>query len=529
MVPDSSENKKQEPSKEEADLAKALEAATTIEEATKVGPTTLDTLPALPAGEQSPAEIKAIPEPIKVIKVDSISERPAEPAPFDVSEKHVEEIIDELQNKGEVKTEKIKRPEEPPKEVEEDKTKIYALKAELVGSLTEMTSKWVEVKNADGKVSPEERMDVDSSYSKVQKVFFKLTGESLDRRARVEARAEAEKEGKKIVSRKEFFGEKNIADREKKEQMRRWGEGIRISWAGLSNKEKNSFNVRKEGNEPTGIRVYARYLEAKRKEVEVKAKNACMPKDAYYNLLAGGFRPQDAVVKGIFRKKISMYCPVSLDGDTAKGPGFQQWKLDYFKDKMDDKDNMTKDLIKQDALQRLEDVYNQGRQKWMDRKIRKVENITESIFKTEINPEPIDSRDNKSFEKTIEATKTDNEMDLLDEDQLGIKEREAKKKFEERTGVLEKLVDDKACISILSMLRLTKQEIVTFKEFVKKGTGSRPGKIPANLLGSFIDKRKEIKLEYDDQIKLISTKKEKIRQQKLERAFSEIREKLAAA
>lgn len=494
-------------------------------------------------GETEAIESKFLPPRFKPTKN---AENPsAEKAPFDVSGENVQNIIDGLKNKEEPAPElnQIERPNEPPKKLKEGlpitpepSEGVFNLKNDLAGSLQELTTKWLGVKENEGKVAPELVASIDSSYSNMQRTFFKLTGESLDRKVRIEAKEEAEKEGGKIISRKEFFGEKNIAKNEEEERRRRIGVSIKDSWHRLPDQKMQKY-VAETGSISAGQKKYARDLETKRQELQKKGIDFAV--DVYYDLLSQGVEPQNAIKKGLFGKKI--FIPrYATPEDKLKNPIFWSGNLKNFKDRTEGNNHDVMLSVKDNTRLQMEKVFIHGKQVWMDRKVRKIESITENIAKVEVNPEPINSRDNKAFEKIIESTKTENALELLSDEELDFERSKLKKSFSERMGKVKKIISED-CEPICKALGLTPEKS---KDLIKaaKIEGSIPDldEKSKSFLTNILENFKRIEGEYQSAAvpidKLIAQRAKektvpaKIKNDKnIEKALAEIRGKIAAA
>lgn len=442
---------------------------------------------------------------------------PNSPEPFDISPENVHKVVDNIKEKEGIKPQSVEvgivdRPEET--------EQVAELKNEFVNSLQRLVDEWLK----PGPVSPEAKPNIDSLYSETQRNYFKITGESFDKRVKDEAKIEAEKEGKEIMKRAEFFSEKKVAKNEEIERKRRVGSGIKVSWDRLPDKDMQKY-VAENGSIDAGQRKYAKDLEAKRKELARKSIN--FSADVYYNLLAQGADPQYAKIKGLFSKKISIPRYVA-PGNKAKIP-FWDGSLKDFNNEAARVDHDIMLSVKNMARARMEENYNQGRQRWMNRKISKMEKIAENVVGLKVDSASIASRDDKAFEKTIEKSAKEYELDALTDEQLDVRGLEIENRRRERIARLKALSGEQGCSSILSILGLTAPEIAKFKKFVEEGTGTRPGKVPVGLWDSFLKKHEEINKEYNEQIGLVNNRKKIRRQQKIEKAIADVREKLAAA
>ena len=259
------------------------------------------------------------------------------------------------------KVEAVEAKEEQPKEVEkvadvaiaQEEARKSTLKTELLKRFEEMT-----VQIADGaetgEIKPENKEKLDIAFVAAQGFYVEVTGRDLNKDIRDRAKTEAEAQGRKVVSKQEFFSPENVARTEKQSQQKRWAVGIQERWAALSDQEKQKYGA--------GIKDYANQLEDKRKNLE--KKGFVFSKDVYYTLLREGFNPQDIKKKGWWSRKM-------IISSTEKGKVVE---IDSKKDfaawtaKLQETFNAT---VKKESQEELEVKYKKGRAEWMKRKIRK--------------------------------------------------------------------------------------------------------------------------------------------------------------
>ncbi len=450
------------------------------------------------------------------------SDIPDEVAPFDISPGNVRRIVKGLAVEDEVGRagEPSGAPESGPAVAPENDEQILKLKENLAGSSQEMVGKWLGI----GKMSPERMASIDASYTEMQKAAYGLTGESLDKRMRLEAVEEARRNGKKVISRKEFFSQENVAKAEKDETKRRIGAGVRVSWNSLSEDEKRR-RILESGNIKEASKKYGKDLEARRQEL--KGGGIDLPVDVYYNLLSRGIEPQNLVKKGIFSKKIVM--AYSHNNPEEKNtPPFFKGDLNTFKAWAEgEKHNLMMD-IRRDAGLKMGKEHEIGKQAWMNRKVNKLIDISADIVHSGVAPEVAASAATREpFKEAMAVEKFENEVKVLSDAEVKTKGEEVEREYKERISKMEKIVDDEACVAILSGLGLTPKEVTSFKKSVKAGAGDRLGKIPVRFWDSFMQQHREIKKEHDMRAKIIGARNKIIRQKEMEKNIAAVREKLA--
>ncbi len=394
---------------------------------------------------------------------------------------------------------------------------------ELIGN--NFSGIWVDDKSHE----PSARALVDSEYRKMQENAYALTGESLNKKVRQQAKVEAEKDGKKVLTRKEFFSGERIAQQEKEETKRRIGAGVKVSWGSLSDAEKQKYTESK-GSVSAGMKQYARDLEARRQEL--KKDGIDIPLDVYYNALYSGAEPQKAKRKGLFGGRVIInYSQREKDGKLVN-PVFFDGKRKDFNAWADIEEHNLMLSIANDVRGKMADKYIIGRQKLFYRKIDVLSTIAKDITEKDTGAEVTLAGKKEEFRTVIASEKIDSELDALPDDlsieQLDKKIKEAKETLEGRAKKLGDLIDSNEGSAILSALKLTPEEVADFKKSVQKGSGNRSEKIPVNFWNALMQKRFGIEKDHDILVEGVNSRRKKALQQEAAKALAEIREKIAS-
>ncbi|MFA5878490.1 MAG: hypothetical protein WC845_03950 [Candidatus Staskawiczbacteria bacterium] len=343
---------------------------------------------------------------------------------------------------------------------------------------------------------------LDRRYGQLRGLHKEMTGgEDLNKRIREEAKIGAEKQGKKIVSQIEYFSPEHTAKVEKRVHEGKLTENIRVSWQGLSEKERASFN-----NEP---RTYTKHLEAKRKELAEKGFNFSL--DVFYAFAGGGYddkiyKIQDAKVKGWFRKRVVI---PGADGKslTLKKGEFDAWA----KNEQDRFTQETKGL----AEAALVKSYAKAKSDYLRRKLFTAKNI---LSDTVSGPkEEVSTFDDVAAEG--ESREVGGNPEKFDEI---VAEEEIESKWKGKMVGLWDLAE-----SVKTVYELGTDDTEMLREFVKHGNSDLPGRIESKeLREALIETREKIIREHEAELRNFRLGKLNRAAQKRKIALGAINEKL---
>ncbi|MBU3934667.1 hypothetical protein KKC00_01750 [Patescibacteria group bacterium] len=258
--------------------------------------------------------------------------------------------------------------EMPKEEVEQkrkEEEKVAELKNRMVKSFNEVLSQTQD--NETGKIEINNKEKLNSSYKQARDIFKELAGEDLNNRVKTEAKMEAEKDGEKIFSKKEWFSLERIAKAERLGRIRKRKEAVQHAWNNLQPKKKAEFrgcwNIAPLDAGEKRM-AFSQYLENKRKELS--KKGFFLSRDAFCEgLTATTFNIQDIKVKGLFFKK-------ALLSPGEKGKSKKEFSILSKKFANDFDEN-----VREEANKKIEKMYEEGKDKLLRRKIKKA---TELVF-----------------------------------------------------------------------------------------------------------------------------------------------------
>lgn len=222
-------------------------------------------------------------------------------------------------------------------------------------------------------------------YEKIREKFEVATGSSLKDKASQRAKIEAEKEGLKITTKKEFLTEERLKQTEEKVKQREWSLVIRQRWESLSDKEKEKYFNKTDNRGDTAvinsaILKFASELEVKREELE--KKGISLPKEAFYQMMRQGFKPEAIKKRGFFKRLFlggSIEVP-PLDKKDKRGSLILS-KKDYAEIITKTKESIDK-AAKERASDELESKVKEGRKRWINKRQRHAFEILQETTRT---------------------------------------------------------------------------------------------------------------------------------------------------
>lgn len=208
-------------------------------------------------------------------------------------------------------------------------------------------------------------------------LYFKMKGEVLDDKARELAKAEAEKEGAKIITVKEFMSPERIKKTEEKVQQRQWSDAIKYRWEGLTPEEQAQYADEK--GVPNKDK-FAMFLDSKLEELnkELSKQDLKISKDAYYKMMEHGYglEPERLMVKGFWGRLFgrAVELPIGKNGKMS-------YSKDEFKELIKQAEEGAAQKIKEEAKKDLQGIIDRGRDAWRRRKGRHITNILNEVVK----------------------------------------------------------------------------------------------------------------------------------------------------
>jgi len=284
-------------------------------------------------------------------KTESLTKKGKKPDAIECNDKTRAEMLEEIK---EGVTDKQAKQEVEKREEE----RIDNLKRELVDTHREIggiieTPVRKEEKEAKEKLAQE-------LFRKSKEMVKVLTGEDLEQRINIEPRRELEKEGFKMITKKEYFSQKRVDKLEQRIQQRRWGMGVKEAWRLLPDSEKQKHNG--------DVRKFTEQLEIKRKDLE--KKGITLSRDVFYEFMRMGLKPENFERKGIFWKKIVI---------SSSPWGKQKMAEKQFKTWIEDSQRRISELNKNEANKEVNRGWVEARNRWVRRKYRKFGEIIKNI------------------------------------------------------------------------------------------------------------------------------------------------------
>lgn len=214
-----------------------------------------------------------------------------------------------------------------------------------------------------------------SLFEKAKEVFEVATGEKLETIAKEKARIEAEKEGLKVISKKEFLSQERIEQTEGKILQKEWSSIIRDRWAGLSEEEKQKYFGEAKDKKDSAIineavKKFAGDLENKRQSLE---KNGIlMPREAFYQMMRDGLRPEDIKKPGLWKRLFGKQ--IEIPPLNKKRKGYLLSKEELKKEVEETKQKIT-ERISGEAKEALDEKVRIGQQRWRGKKEKHAKEI----------------------------------------------------------------------------------------------------------------------------------------------------------
>jgi len=338
-------------------------------------------------------------------------------------------------------SEKLKR------EKEEQEKQVKVAKVEFIDLAKS-------IKEADEK---EETKTETSLYNRAKEVFEAITGENLEKTVREKAKIEAQKEGFKVSTPKEYRGEK-IPEAQDLVRQKERSAAIKGRWDMLSDKEKTKYFGKTEDKNNLIAINSARIrfatelkakIEAKKQELAKGEKGINISEDTFYELMRRGLKAEDIKKRG-FLGRIFLGGEIKilpLDKADDRGPLIKE------KEYLSKLENKIQENIKEAAQEEVERKIIEGQRRWRAKKQRhareiiqetakkyeeekKIELQTKEKFFHKITEKP------KSFEKIgdIEKVikKVDSDIKIKKEQQKKIQELKKKIKQKKELTLREK-------------------------------------------------------------------------------------------
>ena len=214
-----------------------------------------------------------------------------------------------------------------------------------------------------------------SLYDKVKEVFEVATGESLEKIATEKAKIEAENEGLKITTIKEYRKEKTVETQDRIRQKER-SAVIKERWYMLSDEEKaRYFDDGKDKNNSAAINSARikfaaelnKKIDAKKQELSKGEKGIVISEDVFYELMKKGLKPEDMKKRG-FLGRIFFGGEIKIPPlDKTDRRGSFTSSKEYLTKWMEVK---VKKNIEEAAQEEIERKIIEGRRRWKAKKQR---------------------------------------------------------------------------------------------------------------------------------------------------------------
>lgn len=405
-----------------------------------------------------------------------------------------QEQVDDLKCNNEAREEllaelgkKITEKETEPQRREQEKTAI--LKKEMVESF-DTTLNQLKDNPETERLETINKEQLDISYNRTQGFFVELTGEELNSRAKTEAKLEAEKEGKKIFTKEEWFNPERIAKAEQLERVNGRKEAIQRTWNKLSPEEQTKFRGCWDTTPPAkGEKriTFSQHLENKRKELS--KQGFFMSRDAFCEGLRQDLGMQDIKVKGWFSKKAAL----SLKKKGKNKEEFKSWGEDLA--------GRFNTEVRRQAAEKMQRTYEEGRDRLLRRRIRKTEELVCTVAELKEYKKALGERRLDHEKKTPEQKK----VEVLENIDWVAEGKKIKERLDRRMEEIERVVKE-----AYSLLGLGPQE-----------------KLPEEIQEQVSAKREKVKAEYNSAADLLKKRKRIFEEQRKAKVTKEIKEKLA--
>lgn len=308
--------------------------------------------------------------------------------------------------------------------------------------------------------------------------YKSLIGKDFNNEVKAKGAAAAEAQGKKIITKEEYFSPERQAATRKDAQRNQWAEGIKAAWKSLGEEEKKA-----EGNiDKFGFKLEAARRTLKEEGVELSA-------DQYYRLFKEGYDPRTISRKRFFGRKTEdgRLFGAGVEMENLKGEKIA-FKLEDFKSQMNALQSEVNQDLDRETAERMREGYKWGKSRWLKRKLSAAGNLIEDA-----------TSEYKETASTDGAQATKPEIISVEQ-----QEAEAKKEYDAKVSAF-----SEAVAKVRTEFGLTDGDALALGAYVLKPEG-KPAflpKISKTILRALIEKRQQIEKIKKEKLDLLDRQK----------------------